>query len=549
MKRLILVFAMAALALAPHAQQRKGTHGAKPRTQQTRRATARQRQQGSARKQQGSKKNARQRKRQGKANKQNYSTKEIRGLQDQRSQVRKNIREQEKKLQANKTDVKNRLDNLVRLNSEIETRKRSIDDIQGEITKINGNMDLLRSQLATLNLQLEERKQKYINLMRYVARHRGVQDQLMFIFSAGSLPQMYRRLRFVREYAAYQRAQGEMVKEKQDQITGKQRELAKHKSDKNLLLYKGRKEHAALEGQQQEQQKVVASLQQQQKTIQSVLADQRQKDAQLNAMIDRLVAIEVAKAKARAEEEARRKAAAAAAEKKRREEELARKKAAAEAAARENARRLAEAKAAEERARAEQRAAESKSAEEKARAEHAARVAGENRRAIERKARADEERSAREVARADRESKAAATMATADRRLSSNFEQNRGRLPMPLSGRCRIVSRFGQYNVEGLRNVTLDNKGINIQGQPGAAVRSVFNGEVSAVFSFGGTNVVMVRHGNYISVYCNLRSVSVSRGQQVRTGQSLGTVGADNILQFQLRRETTKLNPESWLGR
>ena len=120
---------------------------------------------------------------------------------------------------------------------------------------------------------------------------------------------------------------------------------------------------------------------------------------------------------------------------------------------------------------------------------------------------------------------------------------------MPLSGRCRIVSRFGQYNVEGLRNVTLDNKGINIQGQPGAAVRSVFNGEVSAVFSFGGTNVVMVRRGNYISVYCNLRSVSVSRGQQVRTGQSLGTVGADNILQFQLRRETTKLNPESWLGR
>jgi septal ring factor EnvC (AmiA/AmiB activator) len=103
--------------------------------------------------------------------------------------------------------------------------------------------------------------------------------------------------------------------------------------------------------------------------------------------------------------------------------------------------------------------------------------------------------------------------------------------------------------VEGLKNVRLDNKGINILGSPGAQARAIFNGEVSAVFAFGGTSVVMVRHGSYISVYCNLRSVSVSRGQKVSTRQTLGTVGTDNILQFQLRRETAKLNPEVWLGR
>ena len=69
------------------------------------------------------------------------------------------------------------------------------------------------------------------------------------------------------------------------------------------------------------------------------------------------------------------------------------------------------------------------------------------------------------------------------------------------------------------------------------------------MFSFGGTMVVMVRHGSYISVYCNLSSVSVHRGQKVSTRQILGRVAGDNILQFQLRRETAKLNPESWLGR
>ena len=120
---------------------------------------------------------------------------------------------------------------------------------------------------------------------------------------------------------------------------------------------------------------------------------------------------------------------------------------------------------------------------------------------------------------------------------------------MPITGNYKIVSHFGQYNVEGLKNVTLDNKGINILGSGSCYARAIYDGEVSAVFGFGGSMVVMVRHGDYISVYCNLRSVSVSRGQKVSTRQLLGAVGTDNILQFQLRKETAKLNPEAWLGR
>ena len=120
---------------------------------------------------------------------------------------------------------------------------------------------------------------------------------------------------------------------------------------------------------------------------------------------------------------------------------------------------------------------------------------------------------------------------------------------MPITGPYRIVSHFGQYNVEGLHNVRLDNKGINIKGQSGAQARSIFDGEVCYVFTLGGSMGVMVRHGSYISIYCNLSSVSVSRGQHVSTRQVLGTVGAEHILQFQLRKEINKLNPEVWLGR
>ncbi len=477
----------------------------------------------------------------------NSSNNSISGLRNQRATVQKKIKEQESLLKANKADVQKRLSNLMSLNSEIDQHQRSMDSIQHEISLIDRDISLLKNQLSTLEDQLQERKAKYIESMRYMARNRTVQDKLMFIFSARNFAQMYRRMRFVREYAAYQRVQGEMVKEKQGQIAEKNKELERIKAHKNSLLDKDKQEQAALQNKQDEQKKMVSSLQKQQKTIESILSDQRKKDVALNAQIDKLVAEEMEKARKRAEEEAARKAAAAALEAKRQEEELARKKAEAEAAERENQRKIAEAKEREERLKAEAKAAEQKSKEEKERAEKAAKEAEANRIAAERKAQVEQMRHANEVAAAKKVATETANLDTEDRKLSGSFERNRGQLPMPITGSYKIVSHYGQYNVEGLKNVQLDNKGINILGGNGASARAIFNGEVSAVFSFGGTMVVMVRHGQYISVYCNLRSVNVHRGQQVKTSEALGVIGTDNILQFQLRRGTEKLNPESWL--
>lgn len=489
----------------------------------------------------------------------NISTASIRGLQAQRQAIQRKIKEQEQALKATQRDVKSRLQNLMVINSEIETRQKSIDDLQHDLDKINGNLGLLHAQLNTLEAQLNDRKLKYRKSMQYMYRNRSIQKQLMFIFSAKSFTQMYRRLRFVREYAAYQKVQGELVKNKQQEVSVKRDELMHVRGQKNVVLYKGKLEHQKLQGKQTEQQQVVSSLQQQQKTIQTVLAQQRKQDAALNAKIDQLVAQEIAKAKARAEAEARRQAAALAAQRRaaaeaarKRAAELAAKKAAAEAAARENARRIAAAKAEEARLKAAAREAERKNAAERAAAEAAAREAEASRKAAEAQAKNDADEAARDIAATkkvvDETPRTMMNLNTEDRRISGGFENNRGRLPMPITGSYRVVSHFGQYNVSGLKNVTLDNKGINIQGQPGARARAIFNGEVSAVFSFGGSMVVMLRHGNYISVYCNLSSVSVHRGQQVSTRQVLGTVGSDNILQFQLRRETAKLNPENWIG-
>ena len=452
-----------------------------------------------------------------------YETASIKGLKNERAQIKKQIAAQQQKLRKNERDVKERLKNLMVINSEIADKRRTIDTIRRDITHLDGNITKLNSQLDVLGKELTDRKQKYVKSMRYMHRNRSIQSQLMFIFSAKNFSQMYRRMRFMREYASYQRAQGEEVKTKQAEVTQKHQQLTATKKQKSNLLYKGEQERRSLEGKQVEQQNVVSTLQKQQKTIQGIIAKQQKRDAAINAQIDRLVAIEVEKARQRAIAEAKRKAAEEAkraeAERKRKAEELARKQA-------ELARKQKEAEAA--RRKAEEQRNE------------------EDRRAIAEAKKLEREV---EVAKKEQSKPLVYNLDSEDRRISGSFESNRGRLPMPITGGYRIVSHFGQYNVEGLKNVRLDNKGINILGSAGAKARSIFDGEVSAVFSMGGVTGVMVRHGSYISVYCNLSSVSVHRGQKVSARQVLGTIGQDNILQFQLRKERAKLNPEAWLGR
>jgi len=518
MKRLGIILLLLAFTLAPHAQQKRAKKSVVKKTAVTSKS---------------------------KTGKKAAKQPSVQTLQNQRQQIQKRIKEQEQRLRNNERDVKRRLQNLMVINTEIEGKRRTIDTIKHDISNLDIEIEMLGTQLEQLQEQLNECKKNYVKSMRYMHRNRSTQSQLMFIFSADNLTQMYRRLRFMREYAAYQRTQGDAVKAKEEEVNLKFQALSVAQEKKRNLLSKGEQERRSLEGKQTEQQNVVNTLQKEQKTIQNIIAQQKKKDAALNAQIDRLIAEEVARQKARAAAEAKRRAEAEAAKK--RAAELARKKAEAERIARENARRIAEAKARE--AEAKKKALEAKNKREREEAERRAREAEQKRLAEERRAEAENRERAKEVATARKEADEALRVPTEDMRISGNFEGNRGRLPIPITGPYRIVSHFGQYNVEGLRNVTLDNKGINIRGEAGAQARSIFDGEVSAVFSFGGTMVVMVRHGSYISVYCNLASVNVHRGQKVSIRQSLGRVGQDNILQFQLRRETAKLNPESWLGR
>ncbi len=139
--------------------------------------------------------------------------------------------------------------------------------------------------------------------------------------------------------------------------------------------------------------------------------------------------------------------------------------------------------------------------------------------------------------------------------IGENFAQNRLRLPWPVE-RGVITERFGIHRHPVLEKVQVRNNGVNIATEPGAKARSVFNGEVSRVFGItGGNSAVIIRHGSYLSVYSNLREVTVKTGDKVKALQSIGTVFTDpddgnkTIIKFQIWHENQKLDPEEWLGK
>ncbi|HEX6846619.1 MAG TPA: peptidoglycan DD-metalloendopeptidase family protein [Chitinophagaceae bacterium] len=138
--------------------------------------------------------------------------------------------------------------------------------------------------------------------------------------------------------------------------------------------------------------------------------------------------------------------------------------------------------------------------------------------------------------------------------LGASFENNKNRLPWPVD-QGYVCIHYGSYTIEGTK-LRGDNPGITIcTPKPGTNVKSVFDGEVVSVFNIGDTKSVMIRHGKYFTVYSNLASVSVSKGADVKRGQSIGSVAVDEEdgeggkLEFLLMNENKKLNPELWLNK
>lgn len=184
-------------------------------------------------------------------------------------------------------------------------------------------------------------------------------------------------------------------------------------------------------------------------------------------------------------------------------------------------------------------------------AEEARRKAAEEARIAAAKARAENKPAPATPATPTAKAKSTGELLTATpetARLSAGFENNRGRLPWPVATGT-ITERFGLHKLD---QASYTNDGVDITTTDGAAVRAVFAGKVAAVQVVMGRTVVLINHGEYFTVYQNLKSVSVSVGNAVDTKQTIGVVantGDDAVLKFQIRRGQAALNPEAWISK
>lgn len=425
------------------------------------------------------------------------NSKKVKNLKAQKTQLQKNLKKNQQALVKTGKDVKDGQSYLHHIDRQLEDRVEHIRIMEHEMDSIETEMKHVRANIVSLDAQLADKKQKYLRAIRFSRQFPKVRNTLVFVLSAKSLTQMYRRARYTREYAVYQHDLGRQIQQKQGELMEAQNSLLASKSRMAGLLQEVIRQRRKLNEQQVRQQQYIKNLKRREDNLRDKVSKQQRELSALNKKIDDLIAYEIEQARKRAEAEARRKA-----------EAEAKRRAAAKKQAKTGT------------------STSKKSAPSEGTASKSTKPAS---------------------------SSSGSWLTASDKKLNGTFLQNKGRLPVPITGQYRISGRFGRYNVPGLKNVTLDNKGVNYVGKPGARARCIFDGEVTAVFQFSGSKNVLVRHGSYISVYCNLSSVIVRKGQKLRARDLIGTVQADEsgncILHFQLRKETTKLNPEAWIGR
>lgn len=418
------------------------------------------------------------------------NSEKVKQLEKQRKEALAEIELTNQLLLETTQTARNSLNRLNLLSQKILARKKVVSVLNQEIGEIDKRMTQMRGEIDRLKKELGGKRTNYSKSVQSMYKRHSSEDKLLFILSAGSFTQSLRRIRYLREYADWQKRQAAEIIGKQQEIEAKQAELEKTRAEKQTLLGSREEETKQLQSEETNQKEEVQQLSKKQKELRAELTRKKRQADALNRQIEKQIAEEIARAEA-------------------------------------------EAKAAREKAERERRARERAAAKGKTMPDTDTAPVREERVA---------------------DTKGGYAMTKAEKRLSDDFAGNRGRLPYPVEGKHTIVASFGEQQHQELKYVRTSNSGIDIQTTPGAEARAVFNGVVTRVFVVPGyNNSIIVRHGNYLTVYSNLSEVYVKAGDQVTTRQPIGRIFVDSeagnttILHFQLWKEKTKLNPAPWL--
>ena len=475
-------------------------------------------------------------------------------MKRQQSETRREIQLTQEQIRENDRSIKKSLLELGRIESDMAVTQRQIDATSRQVGELDTRITSLQTKISDNESHLANLRAQYLKAVKKMRATRRNASTLAFIFASESFNQALRRMRYLRQFSEWKDRQTEKIAAATSELKKQSTQLARVKGEKDVALRRQRDARQKLESQHRSQDAIVVELRNNGQALAAHLERKKAQAAQLQGAIAAAIAEE--QRKAQAEEEARRKAAAekAAAEKAAADRLAAEKAAAAERAAAERAvaERAAAEKAAEQQKRDREKAEKERKAEEK-------RLAQQKKRGVGNDAGSSSESYADVRKRRPRGGSASSSSSSSNASSATspapgNFAAMRGRLPRPSSGGFRVVRKFGRQSLPDLPDVEVDNTGIDAEVGSGASALAVYGGRVSSIYRLAGySNVVILNHGDYFTIYCNLGNVNVKKGDMVKAGQALGSVAPDeddpsaHILHFELWKNRSKLNPLEWI--
>lgn len=392
------------------------------------------------------------------------SAQTIKELEEQRKNALKRLETTSKVLSETKKTQQTSLNKLNIINKSISQRTSLINTINKEINALTREIAILHAETKKLERELEAFKEDYARMVREAYINRGVYSKMLFLLSAESFDQSFRRLRYMQEFTAYRKQQIEKIDKTRQEIAQKTAQLTQHQQTQEVVKKQKNAEQQKLMGDKKKENTAYANLKQKEKNLQADLKKQQQIANDLNRKIEALIAEEVRKA-----EEQRKKTGTASPDAK--------------------------------------------------------------------------------------PGTGVYALTKEEQLISGNFAANAGRLLWPVE-RGFISGKFGVQPHPTLKYVTTNNKGVYIQTPTKTIARAVFEGVVTQRFSVpGSNNGVIIQHGQYRTVYANLTTIYVRVGEKVSAKQRIGQIYTDTEndnkteLFFQIWKERTILNPESWIAK
>lgn len=388
------------------------------------------------------------------------------------------------------------LSELQTLNQKIEARNKLIRTMDRQIRSIDREVANKAKAIESLEARVDSLKSDYADLIKLAQRQQKPRDQILFILSSKSFAQAAKRMQYFKDMAAYREQQVQQIAIAQETLAREREALIAKKAEKIQVQTAQEGEKIALQADAQIQEMTVQNLQSKESTLKKDI-DKKQREAQqLEQQIKRIIAEEMRKAKERAE-----------------------------------------------RSSLENEAKELGLISGK---DFSARTSNKALKQLIDKAR---EAKGMDV----RDDGPSFAMTPEARALANNFASNKGALPWPVE-RGIITGKFGKHPHPIVKGVIVDNPHIEITTEESAIVRSVFEGEVSSVVPIPGANVmVLVRHGNYFTVYSNLINVKVKAGDVVSLKEPIGTAFTDEegktMVQLGIWKDADIQDPNPWLAK